>query len=349
MTSFQNPRRSVFFRAALLMLGVFLGGCGPGRGVIFEPLEAPLFWPPPPEPARIIYVGQIETSDDLKASRSLGELIFGRDDVNTMLTPYAVCMDTRGRLLVADSNGQMVHVFDLDNRRYQQWTLEDNGRHFAQPVGILCDSLDRVLVSDSVAGTIFALDLEGKFLGELGGEHLDRPTGIAVDAVRNRLYVADAGTHQIIVLDLDGRLIDRIGRRGVEPGEFNYPTNVAVDGQGHLYVSDSLNFRIQVFDADGQPLSQFGRQGDLPGYLSHPKGIALDSENHLYIVDAQFEAVQIFKPDGTLLLTFGEEGTGPGQFWLPTGIHIDSDDRIWIADSYNRRVQVFEYQREVQP
>lgn len=365
-----------------------LFACGHPKGVIFEPPKTPMSWPPPPEPARIHYVGSIATEADLKPAKSfgkaLGEAFFGKDPVRSMLSPYALCTDGGSRLFVCDSNAQTVHVFNLETRAYQQWKPDGEASEpkrqtvvlkeretdklaepvaapvqppgaptgFSQPVGIAFDARpDRMqlFVSDSVAGVVFVFNDAGHCTGAIGQEFLTRPCGLAIDPRRDRLYVADAATHQVFALDFNGNLIDRVGVRGIEAGQFNYPTNVAVDSNGRLYVSDTLNFRVQVFDENLQPIRHIGSHGDMPGYFSQPKGLALDSENHLYVVDARFETVQIFDSDGNFLLAFGEEGGKAGQFWLPAGIFIDASDRIWIADSYNRRVQVFEYRPEVRP
>jgi sugar lactone lactonase YvrE len=346
--------RRCFAFSSLFAVVLLLPGCAQPKGEVFPPLDEPLVWPAAPETPRIRYVGALETTADLKAGRnvieSIGAALFGPEDERSMLTPFALNSDSRGRLFVCDSNAQVVHVFDLDRRTYDQWRPDDEeDPGFAQPVGIAIDGADRVLVADSVGGSIVAFDSNGTFLGRIGESHLQRPGGLAFDRSRQRLFVADVAAHQIVVLSPEGALLDRIGGRGVAPGQFNYPTNVALDSKGRLYVSDTLNFRVQVLTPDLEPLRIIGRKGDLPGYFSQPKGLALDSEDHLYVVDAHFEAVQIFDREGRLLMTFGEEGRGPGQFWLPAGIHIDVNDRIWIADSYNRRVQVFDYLPETVP
>lgn len=338
---------------AFMLLVCLLGGCGQPTGVLFQPQEPALLWPPPPAPARIQYVGQLATSDDLHPGKSfgegLGEALFGRKPSRSMLTPYAVCTDGRNRLFVCDSNAQVIHVFNLSNRHYEQWRPANDSGGFSQPVGIVFDTMDRLLVADSIAGAIFVFADDGTYLGDFARESLVRPCGLAADRRTGRIFVADPGAHQVVVLAIDGEEIARIGQRGIQLGQFNFPTNVAVDSAGRLYVSDSLNFRVQVFDRDLNPLRQIGEKGDMPGYFSHPKGLALDSDDHLYVVDAHFESVQIFDRDGRLLLAFGEEGHGPGQFWLPAGIAVSADDRIWVADSYNRRVQVFQYLPEVEP
>ena len=337
----------------LLTSSLWVGGCSRAAGVIFEPLETAIRWPPPPDPARIHFVGTLRTDADLKPARSfargISETLFGRNAARSMLTPYALCMDGDSRVFVCDSNAQVVHVFNLETRSYERWKPDETSVAFSQPVGIAYDPAGRLFVSDAVAGVIHVFDANGADLGTLGDAYLTRPSGLAVDPGTGRLIIADVGAHQVVVLSLEGSLIHRIGQRGTKLGEFNFPTNVALGHDGSLYVSDTLNFRVQVFDRNFEPVRQIGSKGDLPGYFSHPKGIALNSQGHLYVIDTHFESVQIFDSGGELLMTFGEEGHGPGQFWLPTGIFIDVDDRIWIADSYNQRLQVFAYRPEDQP
>lgn len=347
-----------------------IAGCATPAGPIFPDRAQPLVFPPAPDTPRVRYVGQLATEADLKPAKSalagLGEALFGKDSTRSMLAPYAIA--TAGeRLFVCDGSAQVLHVFDLATREYEQWKpdadpkLHPDAHHFSQPVGIAIDFGEgggegasasasrprRIFVSDSVAATIFLFDAEGHSLGDIGYGTLKRPCGIAFDAKRDRLLVADSGHHQLLAMSPEGTLLQAVGTRGSDLGEFNFPTNVAIDAEGLVYVSDSLNFRVQVLDESLKPVRQIGKLGDMPGYFAQPKGVAMDSERHVYVVDSQFEAVQVFTVEGQLLMSFGEEGAGPGQFWLPSGIHIDAKDRIWIADSYNRRVQVFDYLREV--
>lgn len=333
----------------MLVVAGVLGGCSSPRGVVFEPADRELRWPGAPDEARVAYVGQLRTNEDLKASKSfgkgLGEALFGKDPALGMVSPLAVCTDGGSRVFVADPGLKVVHVFDLDTRKYQRWTPPAAVGGFQQPVAMTFAG-GRLLVSDSVGGAIYIFERDGRFVGTIGDNTLERPVGLAMDEARGRLYVADTGAHQVVVLAPDGEEITRIGGRGPGLGEFNFPTNVAVDTDGRLYVSDTLNFRVQVFGPDFNPLFQIGEKGDLPGYFAQPKGVALDPDGHVYVVDANFEAVELFDGQGRLLMTFGGEGHGPGEFWLPAGIWIDPKGWVWIADSYNRRVQVFEYLRE---
>ena len=117
---------------------------------------------------------------------------------------------------------------------------------------------------------------------------------------------------------MDGSTVRTIGKRGGEPGEFNFPTNLFVDTQGRLYVADTLNFRIQIFDPDGKLLSAFGTLGDTPGSLNRPKGVGVDSEGHIYVADTSFNNFQIFDQNGQLLLFVGAVGQRARRV-LPAG------------------------------
>lgn len=362
----RRRRPSATRLATALLAAGLLGGCATPAGPIFPPVAGAPAFPPPPDTPRVRYVGSLGTEADLKPGVSaldgLGQAIFGKPSVRSMLAPYAV-VTVGERVFVCDGAAQTLHVFDLATRAYAQWrpgeakeppasdgTAPANHHlRFSQPVGITADPSGRIYVADSVAAVLFVFDQNGQCIGDLGYGTLKRPCGVAYDRLHDRLLVTDSAHHQLLALALDGTLLQAVGTRGMGPGEFNFPTNVTIDADGRVYVSDTLNFRVQAFDAELRPTATIGRLGDMPGYFAQPKGIAVDSEHHLYVVDAQFEAVQVFAPDGTLLMTFGQEGSGPGEFWLPAGIFIDVNDRIWIADSYNRRVQVFDYLREAPP
>jgi DNA-binding beta-propeller fold protein YncE len=336
------------------VLSAGAAGCAGKPKPIFPPVTPPIVWPDPPERTRVRYIGQLTTSADLRRPvgglEAIGGAIFGKKSAHAMLTPYSVCTDGGKRVFVADSNAQLVHVFDLGTRRYAQWTPKKPIR-FSQPVGVAYDTgLGRLYVSDSVGATVHIFDgRNGKYLGQTLPDLFQRPTGIFFDRRSKRLLVTDTTAHNVTVCAPNGDPITRFGTRGERLGEFNFPTSVTVDGNGIVYVCDALNFRVQQFTADYQPIKQIGRKGDMPGYFAQPKAVACDSENHLYVVDAQFEAVQIFNAAGLLMLNLGEEGRGAGKFWLPTGIFIDRSNAILVADDYNRRVQVFQYLPEAPP
>lgn len=310
------------------------------------PPPPPLVWPSPPEPARVRYVGSISRPEDIQPPKSwlkrVWEAIAGREEIQ-IVRPYGLAVDGEGRLYVADSGSATVHVFDQSARRYRAISAVGR-RSFQMPIGVAVATDGSVFVTDAGLRTVAVFDAKGVFVREFGGD-LQRPTGIAIDPGRNRVYVVDTLGHSVAVFETTGRRIGTIAQRGAGTDGLNFPTNVAVDRDGALYVTDTMNFEVKMFSPEGKLLGRFGKLGDGTGDMSRPKGIGVDSAGHIYLIEGLYDVMQVFDRRGTFLLSIGSAGAGPGQFWLPTGLHVDGKDRIYVADTYNNRVQVFEYLR----
>lgn len=313
-----------------------------------------LTWPLPPEQPRIRYLTTYRGVDAFKPakkpSRFVAALLGAQDPgsrpSDMMVKPYGVAVAPSGRVYVTDTAARRVFVFDPELKTVG-FVGEEGPTPLNKPVGVAVDADGRVFVADATVKRVFAFAPDGRLVIAIGHDgEFDNPSGLAIDRANHRLYVADAGKHQVFSYSTDtGALLGLIGSRGSEPGSFNFPTNLCVDRAGHLYVADTLNFRIQIFDADGRFVRTFGELGDGPGTLNRPKGIGVDSEGHVYVVDSSFSNFQIFDADGALLLFVGTGGQDAGQFVLPAGLYIDERDRIYVADQGNSRVQVFQYVR----
>jgi len=301
-----------------------------------------LVWPPPPEAPRIAFVQSLAGPADVGIRRSfLGRLagaITGAKPELLLSKPQGVAVDESGNVLVTDVGAPAVWAFDLKRHEYARW--DKIGPYpLVSPVAV-ARSQDLGFVADSGLGAVLAFDRKGQLRFAVTNG-LERPTGLAL--CDQKLFVADATAHRIVIFDLQGQRRGEFGRRGQEPGAFNYPTHIATDFQGHLLVTDSMNGRVQILDLQGRPLAVVGSYGDSPGHFSRPKGVAADRHGHVYVADALFDNVQVFDPRGQFLLGVGESGQRAGEFWMPGGIAISGDDRIYVADTYNHRVQVFQY------
>jgi DNA-binding beta-propeller fold protein YncE len=317
--------------------------------------EVDLVWPLPPETPRIKFIKSISSSADVQPpsfGQRIKTTVIGEDPVASLGKPYAVHVDRNGRLLVADSAWRKVLVFDEAGRDFFIVGIDGPGA-LTNPRGVTTDAQGRIYVTDTSQNRVVVYDDKGGFQLAMGLRgQLDKPVGVAVNDALKRVYVVSTGstatqTHKVTVFDAaTGNLLFEFGGRGIEDGQFNFPTNVVVDPSGKVYVMDSFNFRVQTFDADGKFLSKFGGIGTGFGQFSKPKGIGIDSEGHIYVSDSAFNNVQIFDQEGRLLLFFGELGSRRGQFWLPAGLAVDAQDRIYVADQYNKRINIYQYLSE---
>lgn len=132
------------------------------------------------------------------------------------------------------------------------------------------------------------------------------------------------------------------GSLGAQNGQFNRPSNIAIDSSDNVYVTDSYNHRVQKFSSNGTFLAKWGSQGSGNGQFNLPVGIATDSNGNVYVVDNRNFRVQKFSSTGTFLTQWGSEGAGEGQFGDPVGVTTDSSGNVYIADWGYGRIQKFD-------
>lgn len=313
--------------------------------------EVPVF-PPPPEVARIVWERTLHSSADIvpdDKDGGLRRLVTGELRSGEGLDkPYGVAV-RNGRVYVGDTVARHIMVFDLNRGRHSRIGVEEPGA-LRMPFGMDLDPQGNLYVVDGSLKRVHVYDADGRYRRMIGQEmKWSRPSGLALDAARRRLYVVDAGgvdneNHRVHALDLDtGKPLFQIGKRGDGPGEFNLPRDAVVGADGLLYVVDSGNFRVQVFDGEGKFVKTFGAIGRQGGQFSRPKEIAADASGNIYVADSAFGNFQIFNREGALLLDVGSRGNtdAPAKFMLPSGIAVDSDGRVYMVDQFFRKVEVF--------
>lgn len=327
-------------------LAALLGACAS------TPKKAPpeVRWPQPPEVARVKFVRAFATARDMTSGgfRNALRLVVpdSPDAAIQQPTGLALSVDEK-RLYVTCSSLSRVLVADLVAGELRV-IAEEAGKDPASPFGVAVDGADHVYVGDMLRNEILVYGPDAKFVRKITSERLDKPTGMAIDRRRQLLYVVSgvhgsAQEHRVEVFSLQGQHLRTIGTRGSGPGQFNFPTHVAVAPDGALHVVDMLNFRVQVFDADGALLGMFGAIGSgQPGTFDKAKGVALDGFGNVYVTDSAVGWVQIFNREHQLLLPFSGRAAAPGFMLLPGAIAISSTNRIYVADFAAGAVNEFE-------
>src|SRR4051794_32377471 len=167
---------------------------------------------------------------------------------------------------------------------------------------------------------------------------LVNPLGVAVDARKHTVYVADSGHDRIVRYMADGEFVRAWGHRGGNTGEFRSPEGIAIDARGDVYVADTGNDRIQKFDEDGRFLGAW-RTHDSPEDQG-PAGIAVDPHGHVYVADTGNDRIQEFTAGLHPIRTFGGHGSAHGKLNSPHAVMVHGD-RVYVADTGNERVQEF--------
>ena len=215
--------------------------------------------------------------------------------------------------------------------------------------------------------TSYRIDtLVGDFAGDGGpavAARLNLPYDVAVDSSGN-LYITDRNNHRIRKVDSTGTIttIAGTGKDGFSgdggpatQAQLNFPTGVAVNGEGNLYIADVGNHRIRKVDSTGT-ITTFAGTGErgfggdggpaIQAQLDAPTGVAVDGAGNLYIADRNNSRIRKVDSIGTITTIaggggFGEDG-GPAiqaRLSLPYSVAVDGAGNLYIADQYNNRIR----------
>src|SRR5262249_18343048 len=153
------------------------------------------------------------------------------DERESLIKPLGVALDESGNVCITDTGNNTVCYLDLAGKRWRRWSSAGKTR-FVSPVSVACKR-GLFFVADSELGPVLAFREDGREVLSITTP-LKRPAGLAV--LEDSLAVADSAAHVVFVFDLNGRPRFQFGTHGDAPGEFNFPTHVATDSQGHLLV-----------------------------------------------------------------------------------------------------------------
>jgi sugar lactone lactonase YvrE len=252
---------------------------------------------------------------------------------------------------------------------------------FKRPAGIAVDNSGNVYIADTLARIVRKVNAADGVItnyagtGERGASgdggpatlaKLSDPTGLAVDGQGN-LYIADTGNHVIRRVNAANGLISTVagsfsagfaGDNGLaNAAKLNFPTSVAVDGQGNLYIADTANHRIRkvgtsglISTIAGAFIAGFSGDGGLAtdATLDSPTGVAVTSDGStIYIADQRNHRIR--RIVGGVINTFAGSGTvgygGDGTLAVlatlntPTSVAIDPDSNLLITDTGNDRIR----------
>jgi DNA-binding beta-propeller fold protein YncE len=318
-----------------------------------------IVWPEAPAPARIRYIGQLSSEEDIGRksgffSKMRGKLAgTGGDSYMSVNRPHDVYVLGGKRFFVSDGGIGKVVLFDGDSKSAKVLGQSGEGRLY-KPMGIGGDGSGIVYVADASGDRVVAFDDQGEFLRLYGGKGmLLNPVDVAVDVDRDRLYVVDSYLHQVVVFSVaSGEVVGRIGRdegdlarkqaifAGIWSGAA-HGVGEPDDGNDDPSLPDSLVAQEEV-DLSREPRDLVANRGVEAGEFRYPAFIAVAPDGTLYVSDQMNFRVQAFDPEGTFLRQIGGQGVVPGAFARPKGVAVDSQGHVYVADAAFNNVHIFD-------
>ena len=245
------------------------------------------------------------------------------------------------------------------------------GKVVADPTGkwvFISDSdHDRVIVAttDGQVAAIAGSGQKGTADGDFKTAQFDNPQGLAYDAVKNLLYVADTDNHLIRRLDLSAKTVKTIAGTGQQVYDrtgggigtsqgLNSPWDVALDGD-NLYIAMAGEHQIWVLDLNTLAAKAWAGSGNediddgmgANASLAQTSGLAIKN-GWLYFADSEVSAVrranlktrEVQTLIGHGLFDFGDREGRLSDALLqhPLGVAIYGDD-ILVADTYNHKIK----------
>ncbi|MDA0770249.1 MAG: NHL repeat-containing protein [Chloroflexi bacterium] len=241
---------------------------------------------------------------------------------------------------------------------------------FQWPSSLICDSDEKLYVSDEANNKVFVFNKDGELIADWGvngsapGE-FNRPAGMSFDADEN-IILSDAMNSRIQKYTKDGKFISQFGEEGQGDGQFRMPWGTTVDDEGNIFVSDWRNDRVQKFTSDGQFVMKFGTSGNEKGEFNRPTGVAVDKDGDIYVADWGNDRVQLFDHAGRFVEMFigdaslsksGKEYNLANPVTLrlremadleaakrlraPVSVKVDDEGRLFITDFGSHRIQVY--------
>jgi DNA-binding beta-propeller fold protein YncE len=142
---------------------------------------------------------------------------------------------------------------------------------------------------------------------------------------------------RVTVCSKTGDYIKEFGTGGTAPGEFWWPSSIAMSPDGRFFISDEALNRITVFTDEGEVLESWGEYGSELGRLNRPSYIAFDQEGALCVSDSLNHRIQRFSPGGKFINSWGNSECGAANMNMPWGIHSD-DSSLYVCDWRNDRI-----------
>ena len=268
--------------------------------------------------------------------------------ITELMGPWGVAVWDDNHVIITERNGHCVTILDREGKKVKSFGEKGGSGNveFVYPHGVAITPDKFILVSDN--HRIQKISMDGYLIASMSEtgvrpQQINHPDDVTISPITGQVYVADVGNYCIQVLNPDLTFCYSFGSKGSANGQFLYPCDIAIDGQGFVYVADCWNHRIQKFSPDGKFVGRFGTKGSGPGQLVWPAGITIDTAatGLVYVSEEGNHRISVFTSDGVFVHNFGKEGNNIDQFDCPFGLTFDKNGFLYVCDFNNHRLVVY--------
>jgi RHS repeat-associated protein len=238
--------------------------------------------------------------------------------------PTALAVDSTGNLYIADtwnsrirkvnvSTGIITTVAGTVTDGYTGDGGPATSAEICQPSGIAVDGAGNLYIADSANSVIREVSASTGIITTVvnSSAALSDPAGIALDS-SGHLYIADFGSNLVRQWTISTGSISTVAGNGTAgysgnggsatSAELNWPTAVAVDGNGNIFIAERDNHVIRSVSRSSGTITTVagnntaGYSGDggpaTSAQLNYPEGVALDAAGNVYIGDSSNHRVR---------------------------------------------------------
>ena len=171
------------------------------------------------------------------------------------------------------------------------------------------------------------------------GETFEWLYGIAVNT-EGQIVVTDNFGNCVYVFDINGNCVRKIGSKGNNTGQFQYPNGISFLNDNEVLIADYGNCRIQRLNIQtGTVVKSFGKKGLEKGEFDRPIDVIVDDQKHIVVTEWGNGRIQVMSKDGESIFTFGDKG--PGKLDGPTCC-ILCEKMFLVSDEGNHCIKVFD-------
>ncbi len=267
--------------------------------------------------------------------------------------PNQIIKHSEGHYVVTSSGDHQIKWFDAAAPTVATkavGSLRTGDGVLANPSGMDADyATEELYVANALNHRIDIFDLEtGAFkrsFGQLGFGFSNGDMIAPQDAyvVGDNVLVTNRFLNKISIFDKNGIETGSFGAGGTEPGQFNQPYGIDVDGNGNIYVVDFGNHRVQKFDADFNVVWATAGFGYGAGRFWAPIRVVASDDGRVFVSDAYNNQVQVLDAEtGAYITKIGSFGEEAGDLSLPFGVTIDKKgENLLVSEVANNRISVF--------